>query len=59
MCRNLTEHAEFNFKEVVEQSEDFLVRNLLNCGALALSDPLGQDLINFKVNQPTSNLETT
>lgn len=58
-CHTLTEHAEFNFKKVVKQAEDLLLKNLLNCGELALSDPLGQDLINFKVNQPSSNLEAT
>lgn len=48
MCGSLTEHAKLNFKEVVEQSEDCMVRHLQNCGVLALPDPLGQDLINLK-----------
>lgn len=47
MCGTLNENAKKkNFKEVVEQTEDCLVRNLLHCGVLALLDPLGQDLIN-------------
>lgn len=46
MCGTLNENAKNNFKEVVEQTEGCLVRNLLNCGVLALLDPLGQDLIN-------------
>lgn len=48
MCGSLTEHAKLNFKEVVEQSQDYLVRHLQNCGVLALPDPLGQDLIDLK-----------
>lgn len=48
MCHSLTEHAKFNFNEVVEQPEDYLIQRLQNCGVLALPDPLGQDMINLK-----------
>lgn len=47
-CSSLTEHAQFNFNDVVEQSEDCLIQRLQNCGVLALPDPLGQDVINLK-----------
>lgn len=52
MCGSLTEHAKLNFKEVVEQSQDYLVQHLQNCGVLALPDPLGQDLIDLKEKWP-------
>lgn len=48
MCSSLTEHAQFNFNDVVEQSEYCLIQHLQNCGVLALPDPLGQDMINLK-----------
>lgn len=42
MCGILTENAKINFREAVDQTEDCLVRNLLNCGVLALLDPLAR-----------------